>query len=100
MSGPSPVSLGHASSGCYLIFRREDFLNADLINEVLAAQVNQMRALLVVRQVCTDAVDHHHDQRAIIHIEPIRTPDEFIVAVPNEWTVKVCREIRLKETHH
>jgi hypothetical protein len=49
-----------------------------------------MRSLLVVRQVCTDAVDHHHDQGAVIHIEPIRTPDEFIFAVPNEWTVKVC----------
>jgi hypothetical protein len=83
-----------------LIFRRKDFLNADLVDQVLTTQVNQMRSLLVVRQVCTNAVDHHHDQGAIIHIEPIRTPDEFVVAVPNERTVKVCREIRLKETHH
>jgi hypothetical protein len=79
---------------------RKDLLNTDLVNEVLTAQVKQMRPLLVVRQVCTDAVDHHHDQGAIIHIEPIRTPDEFIVAVLNEWTVKVCRKIGLKETHH
>src|SRR5437773_5451076 len=57
-------------------------------------------SLLVVRQVRTDAVDHHQDESAIIHIEPIRTADEFIFAVPNEWTVKIGREIRLVETCH
>jgi hypothetical protein len=52
----------------YLFLRRKDFLNANLINEVLTTQVNQMGSLLVVRQVRTDAVDHHHDESAIIHI--------------------------------
>jgi hypothetical protein len=33
--------------------------------------------------------DHHHDESAIIHIEPIRTADEFVFAIPNEWTVKI-----------
>jgi hypothetical protein len=56
-----------------------------LVNEVLTTQVNQMSSLLVVGQVCTDAIDHHHDQSAIIHIEPIRTADELIFAVPDEW---------------
>ena len=73
----------------YLSLRRKDFLNTDLINEVLTTQVNQMSSLLVVRQIRTDAVEHHHDESAIIHIEPIRTADEFIFAVPNEWTVKI-----------
>jgi hypothetical protein len=73
----------------YLSLRRKDFLNTDLLNEVLTTQVNQMGSLLVVRQVRTDTVDHHHDESAIIHIEPIRAADEFIFAVPNEWTVKI-----------
>jgi hypothetical protein len=79
----------------YLSLRRKDFLNTDLVNEVLATQVNQMGSLLVVRQVSTDAVDHHHDESAIIHIEPIRTADELIFAVPNEWTVKIDRQVGL-----
>jgi hypothetical protein len=70
-----------------LFLGRQDFLNADLVNKVLTAQVNQMSSLLVVRQVRTDAVDH--DESAIIHVEPIRTADELLFAVPNEWTVKI-----------
>ena len=73
----------------YLALRRKDFLTTDLLNEVLTTQVNQMGSLLVVRQVRTDTVDHHQDESAIIHIEPIRTADEFIFAVPNEWIVKI-----------
>ena len=46
-------------------------------------------SLLVVRQVRTDAVDHHHEESAIIHIEPIRTADEFVFAIPNERTIKI-----------
>ena len=74
----------------HLSLRRKDFLNTDLLNEVLTTQVNQMGSLLVVRQVCTDAVDHHHEESAIIHIEPIRTADEFIFAIPNERTIKIA----------
>jgi len=50
----------------YLSLRRKDFLNTDLVNEVLTTQVNQMGSLLVVRQVRTDTVDHHQDESAII----------------------------------
>ena len=81
--------IGSRLFAMYLLLRRKNFLNADLVNEVLTTQVNQMGSLLVVRQVRTDAVDHYHDESAIIHIEPIRTADEFIFAVPNEWTVKI-----------
>jgi len=84
----------------HLSLRRKDFLNTDLLNEVLTTQVNQMGSLLVVRQVRTDAVDHHHDESAIIHIKPIRTADEVIFTVPNEWTVKIDRQVGLIETCH
>ena len=80
-----------------LSLRWKDFLNANLINEVLTTQVNPVSSLLVVRQGRTDAIAHHHHESAIIHIEPIRTADELIFTVPNEWSVKIGREIRLVE---
>jgi hypothetical protein len=52
-----------------------------------------MSSLLVVRQVRTDAVDHYHDESAIIHIEPIRTADELVFAVAafnSSRTFEVC----------
>jgi hypothetical protein len=73
----------------YLSIQRQDFLNAHLVNEVLTTQVNQMGSLLVIRQVRTNAVDHHHDESEIIHIEPLRTADELVFAIPDEWTVKI-----------
>jgi hypothetical protein len=81
--------IGSRLFALYLFLWRKDFLNADLINEVLTTQVNQMGSLLVVRQVRADAIDHYHDESAIIHIEPIRAADELILAVPNEWTVQI-----------
>jgi hypothetical protein len=73
----------------FLFLGRKDFLNTDLVNEVLAMQVNQMSSLLVVRQVRTNTVDHYHDESAIIHIVPIRTANELVFAVPDERTVKI-----------
>ena len=37
-----------------LLFRRKYLLNADLINQMLSAQIRQMRFFLVIRQVRTD----------------------------------------------
>jgi hypothetical protein len=84
----------------HLFLRRKDFLNTNLVNEVLTAQVDQMGSLLVVGQVCADAVDHHHDQRAIIHIQPIGATDKLICGVANEWIIKIDGEVRLIETCH
>ena len=55
-----------------------------LVNEVLATQVSQVGSLLLIGQVCTDAVDHYRDESAIIHIEPIRTADELVFVVGSE----------------
>ena len=93
MSSAKPVAVHRP--GSYLFLGRKDFSNTDLVNQVLATQVNQMSSLLFVRQVRTDAVDHYHDESAIIHIEPIRTADELVFAVPDEWTVKIGGEVRL-----
>ncbi len=87
MSSAKPVAVHRP--GSYLFLWRKDFLNTDLVNEVLAMKVSQVSSLLLIGQVCTDAVDHYHEESAIIHIEPIRTADELVFAVPDEWTVKV-----------
>ena len=79
-------------------FGRKDFLNTDLIDQMLTPQVDQMGSLLVVRQVRTDAIDHYHHERAIIHVEPIGTADKLIFAVSDEWTIKIARQVRLIET--
>ena len=81
-----------------LISPAEGFPEYRPCNEVLTTQVNQMGSLLLVGQVCTDAVDHHHDQSAIIHIEPVRTADEFVFAVPCRLypVCRTCRQIPWK----
>src|SRR5262249_40405057 len=83
-----------------LISPAEGFPDYRPCNEVLTTQVNQMGSLLLVGQVCTDAVDHHHDQSAIIHIEPVRTADEFVFAVPCRLypVCCTCRQIPWKMT--
>jgi hypothetical protein len=42
---------------------------------MLSAQIRQVRSFFVIRQVCSDPVGHHHNERAIIHIQPIGTAD-------------------------
>jgi hypothetical protein len=47
-----------------------------------------------------NALGHHHDERAIIHIKPVGTTDEFIGAVPYKWTVYVLAQVWLVESSH
>jgi hypothetical protein len=42
-------------------FRRQYFLNTDLVNQMISSQVLQVRSFLLIRQVRPDAVDHHQD---------------------------------------
>jgi len=67
------------------LLRRQYLLNADLVNQMLSAQVGQMRSFPVIRQVCTNPVGHHHNESAIIHIQPVGSATGFIVAVSYEW---------------
>ena len=55
----------------------EKLLRTYLINEVLTTRSIKL-ARFRRRQFCTDAIDDYDDERAIIHIEPIRAADEFI----------------------
>jgi hypothetical protein len=82
------------------LFRRKYFLSANLVDEMLSAQVRQMRPFLLIRQVCSDSVDHHHDEGAIIHVQPIRPTDELIGTISNEGAIRVAGEIRFVKTCH
>jgi hypothetical protein len=74
---------------CRALFRRKDFLDTDLIDEARSADVRQMCPLLVIRQGCTNAIGHHHHERSIVHIQPIRAADELIGAVSDEWAIDI-----------
>ncbi len=47
--------------------------------------VDDARTKLVVAK----GVDHHHDESAVIHIQPVGTADELIGAVSGERAVNI-----------
>ena len=53
---------------------------------MLSPQIGQMRPFLVIRHVFANTVDHHHNECAIIHTQPVGTADELIGAVSDEGT--------------
>jgi hypothetical protein len=85
---------------CQSRFRRQYFLNADLVNQVISSQIRQMGSFLVIRQICTDAVDHHHDERAIVHVHPVRAADKFIRGVSNERAINILAQVGLIKVRH
>jgi hypothetical protein len=72
-----------------LVLRRKIFLRAYLIGEVLTTYVNQVRSLLIIRQVRSDALGHHHHKSAVIHVEPEGAADKFFVPIAHERTMVV-----------
>jgi hypothetical protein len=65
----------------------KNLLNADLIDEVLTTQVSQVSPLLIIRQVRANTVDHHHNERTIVHIHPVRATNEFIRCIADEGAI-------------
>ena len=59
-----------------------------------------MRPFFVIRQVFANAVDHHHNERAVIHIQPVGTADELIGAVSREWAVNIVAKVGLVKPRH
>jgi len=59
-----------------------------------------MRSFLVIRQVFAYAVDHHHNESAVIHIQPVGTADELIGDVAYEWTVNIFAKVGLVKPRH
>jgi hypothetical protein len=76
--------LGEILEDAVLPLRRQHFLNANLVDEVLTPQIYQMRPLFIVGQVCADALHHCHDERLVIYIKPVRAAGKFIFAVADK----------------
>src|ERR1700724_3553310 len=67
---------------------------------MVSSQVPQVRSLLVIRQVGADPIDHHHDECAIIHVQPVGAADKLVGAIANERTVGIRAEVWLVELRH
>ena len=67
---------------------------------MLSAQVYQMRSFLVIRQVSANAVDHHDNKCAIIHVQPVGAANEFIGAVSDEWAINIVAQVWLVKNGH
>jgi hypothetical protein len=67
---------------------------------MISSQIRQMRPFFFIGQVRADAVHHDQNERAIIHIEPIRPTDKFIGTVSNERAIDILGHVRLVESRH
>ena len=67
---------------------------------MVSSQVHQVRPFLIIGKVCADAVDHHHNESAIIHIQPIRAANEFISAVSYERAINILAQVWLVKSGH
>lgn len=75
-------------------------MNTDLVNQVRASQVGKMGSFLIIGQVFADAIDHHHHQGAIIHVQPIGAADELIVAISCKRAVNISAQVWLVKSCH
>ena len=67
---------------------------------MFALNISQMGSLLVICQVRPDAPGHHHDERAVIHVQPVRAANELVVSVANEGAIKIDGQVRFMESGH
>jgi hypothetical protein len=59
-----------------------------------------MRTFFIIRQVSTNAVDHHHNERTVIHIQPVRTADQLIASISRERTINILGQVWLIKLCH
>ena len=59
-----------------------------------------MRSFFIIREVFADAVDHHHNEGAIIHVQPVGAADKFIGAVSRKWAVNILAQVWLVKLRH
>src|SRR5215831_15806003 len=98
LSSPEPNIAQLAAKSCRCLFLGwKDLLRADLIDQVLTTDVTEMGALLVIGQIGADALCHHRDERAIVHVEPIGPADEPVIAIANERVVEIDCQVGLIE---
>ncbi|MFZ1091867.1 MAG: hypothetical protein WAN75_22030 [Xanthobacteraceae bacterium] len=60
-----------------------------MVDEVFTPQISQMCSLFIVGQVCAYTPRHHHNERVVIHVQPIRAPDKLVIRISNEWAIDI-----------
>jgi hypothetical protein len=45
--------------------------------------------------MCPDAIDHYHNEGAVIHVQPIASSDELVRGISYERAVRLSAEIGL-----
>src|SRR3954452_13566143 len=80
--------------------RRQDFRGENAIDQMRAADIFEMGALLVGRQARADALGHQLHQRAVGETEPITAPDQLVVTVASERVFFGSVERRAVELRH
>ena len=73
---------------------RTYFLNADLVDQMLSAQI------VVIRYVCAESVGHHAYERAIVHVQSVRAADKFIATASYERAVDILAQVWLVKMGH
>ena len=43
---------------------------------------------------------YHHNERVVIHVQPIRATDKLVIRISNEWAIKIDRQVGLIEPSH
>jgi hypothetical protein len=72
-----------------LFFGWQDFPCTHLIDQVFSPEIDQMRSLFIICQICADPLRHNHNDCAIIHVHPIRPTNELVRSVSNERTIGI-----------
>ena len=70
-------------------------MNAHSIDEVIAFQIGQMRALFFVGRMRANSVRHDHHEAAIIHVQPIASTNKLIRGVSRERAIGFSTKVRL-----
>ena len=85
-------------TGNPLAFWRQYLPSANLRDEVLTSDVDQVSALLIGCQGHTDALRHRKDKRPVGHIEPEAAANETTLSITRERIVCTLPEVRLVES--
>ena len=59
-----------------------------------------MRPFFVIREVRSDTIDHHHNESAIVHIQPVRAANELVRAISYEGIIDILTQVRLVKSRH
>ena len=85
----------------YLLFlRRQNLLNAHLINQVISFQISEMRPLFIICQVRANPVGHYQNESSIIHVQPIASSNELVRSVPRERAIWLSAKVGFVEAGH